>query len=111
VRNFTGMRVRVLVRLVSDRRLAFPSGNPRVVTLRAKAQSFTFPVRAETTGRIPIKIQVLTPFGRGRPAEITEVDTVVRSTAYNRLALFVTIGAAVFLLAWWGRRFLPRRTT
>jgi hypothetical protein len=109
LRNHTGMAVRVQVRLVADRRLAFPSGNPRVVTLSSAAQSFTFPVRAETTGRIPIKIQVLTPNTRGVPDEITEVQTVVRSTAYNRVALFVTIGAALFLLAWWGRRFLPRR--
>jgi hypothetical protein len=33
---------------------------------------------------------------------------IVRSTAFNRVALFVTAGALLFLLAWWGRRFLPR---
>ena len=109
VRNETGMPVHVQVRLVSDRRLAFPSGNAKFVTLSKTAQSFTFRVRAETTGRIPIKIQVLTPIRRGVPDEISEVQTIVRSTAYNRVALFVTIGAAAFMLAWWGRRFLPRR--
>jgi hypothetical protein len=34
---------------------------------------------------------------------------VVRSTAYNRVALFLTVGAALFLLLWWGRRLLPRK--
>lgn len=107
VRNRTGFRLRVALRVVSDRRLAFPSGSKRFVTLGATTQSFTFAVRADTTGRIPIKIQVLTPATATVPDEITQIQTVVRSTAYNRVALALTIGAAIFLLGWWGRRFLP----
>ena len=42
---------------------------------------------------------------------IAEATMVIRSTAYNRVALIFTIGAALFLLLWWGRRFLPRRGT
>jgi hypothetical protein len=34
---------------------------------------------------------------------------VVRSTAYNRVALVITTGAALFLALWWGRRLLSRR--
>jgi hypothetical protein len=48
----------------------------------------------------------------GNPAvaqTITQTEVLVRSTAYNRIALVLTIGAALFLLGWWGRRFLPRR--
>jgi hypothetical protein len=67
-------------------------------------------VRSLANGRIPIRVRLLTP-GRFSPEVIAERGLVVRSTAYNRLALFVTIGAALFLVAWWGRRFLPRRRT
>jgi hypothetical protein len=48
-------------------------------------------------------VQILSPQG----GMIAQSQLIVRSTAYNRLALFVTAGAVVFLLLWWGRRFLP----
>jgi hypothetical protein len=35
---------------------------------------------------------------------------VIRSTVYNRIALVITIAAALVLLALWARRFIPRRT-
>jgi hypothetical protein len=43
----------------------------------------------------------------GRP--IGEARLVVRSTAYNRIALVITIGAALVLLLLWARRFVPGR--
>jgi hypothetical protein len=72
----------------------------RTILLRAHAQA---------TGRIPVRVQLLTSGGGAGVAVIAERTMVIRSTAYNRVALFVTIGAALFLLGWWGRRFLPRR--
>ncbi len=74
--------------------------------LSRPAQRFTFPVRAQTTGRFPVQVQVETPQG----GTIAESSILVRSTAYNRVALVVTIGAALFLAALWARRFVPRRT-
>jgi hypothetical protein len=65
----------------------------------------TFNVVAQTTGRFQVEVLVETPEG----GPIADSSIVVRSTAYNRVALIVTIGAALFLAAWWGRRFLPRR--
>ena len=62
-------------------------------------------VQAQTTGRFPITVQILAPQG----GLITQSQLIVRSTAYNRVALVVTAGAVLFLLVWWGRRFLPRR--
>jgi hypothetical protein len=44
----------------------------------------------------------------GTPLADTEI--IVRSTAYNRIALVITIGAAAFLAVWWGRRLLSRTT-
>jgi hypothetical protein len=87
-------------------RLEVIGGPGRVVTLTRPEQLFTFQVRAQTTGRFPVEVFVETPNG----ARIAQSRIVVRSTAYNRVALVVTIGAALFLAAWWGRRFLPRRS-
>jgi hypothetical protein len=61
-------------------------------------------VQAQTTGRFPMTVQILAPEG----GLIAQSQMIVRSTAYNRVALVVTAGAVLFLLVWWGRRFLPR---
>jgi hypothetical protein len=109
VSNESPYPMRVAIRVVSDRRLLLPNGNVREVTLPAKrATLVSVRVRAAATGRFPVKVQILTT-GTGPQAIIAETDLVIRSTAYNRIALFLTIGAAVFLLAWWGRGFLPGR--
>lgn len=105
MRNATGYDVRVRVTLRSPR-LDFLEGGAREVVLSSEAHALTFPVRALTTGRFTVRILVDTPSGR----RIAESEIVVRSTAYNRVALIVTIGAALFLAAWWGRRFLRRPT-
>ena len=69
-------------------------------------QTFTFPVRADATGRFPVKIQVRTPVNDALAETITETQVVVRSTAYNRVALFLTLGAGFFLLGWWAIRLV-----
>jgi hypothetical protein len=99
---------RVSVRVIADRRLQFPRGSSRELVLPGGEVTLVrVPVQALGTGRFPVKVQVLT--AGGSPVVLAETELIVRSTAYNRIALFLTIGAAVFLLAWWGRRFLPRR--
>jgi hypothetical protein len=62
-------------------------------------------VQSRTTGRFPVQIRVLSPDGLplGPPQEL-----VVRATSYNLVALILVLGAAVFLLLWSARRFLPR---
>jgi hypothetical protein len=95
------MDVRVVLRAQG---LTFLGGSSREVRLTRPEQQLTFPVRAERTGRFPVVVEVQTPGG----AEIAESRILVRSTAYNRVALVVTIGAALFLALWWSRRFLPR---
>jgi hypothetical protein len=76
------------------------------VEVGGKSKPLLFHVRAKTTGRFPVQVQIQTPSGR----PLRAAQLVVRSTAYNLVALIITIGAAVFLLAWWARRFLPRKT-
>jgi hypothetical protein len=106
LRSVAAYPVRIRVTLRSPR-LDFLEGRSREVVLEEEAQALTFPVRAQTTGRFPVRILVDTPGGH----RISESRIVVRSTAYNRVALFVTVGAAAFLALWWGRRFLRRTTS
>ena len=105
LRSTADYPVRVRISLASPR-LEFLEGASREVTLDGQSRSVVFPVRAQTTGRFPVRVVVATPGGR----LIEDTSIVVRSTAYNRLALFVTIGAALFLALWWGRRFLRPRS-
>jgi hypothetical protein len=111
LRNDNAYPLKVAVRLIADRRLVFPKGNIQVLDLPARRLTrVRIEVRAQTTGRFPITLQILPAIPCGN-CSIAKTRVVVRSTAYNRIALLLTIGAAVFLLAWWGRRFLPRRMT
>jgi hypothetical protein len=110
LRNRSGFRMRVQLEFVADRRLEFPGGRSLSLTLPTSSQTRLFPVLAQTTGRIPFKIRLRTSGSTAGTDTIAEADMIMRSTAYNRVALILTIGAAVFLLGWWGRRFLPRRT-
>jgi hypothetical protein len=104
VRNDSPYSVRVLIRLLAPRQLAFEDATKPIVIAAHSPQVTSFSVRAETTGRFPVQVQVLAPAGEA----IAKSQMIVRSTAYNRVALVLTIGAALFLLFWWGRRFLPR---
>jgi hypothetical protein len=105
IRSDAPYEMRVLLRLQSSK-LRFLGGSLREVVLSQPVQRFIFPVRAQTTGRFPVTIEVLTPQGE----RIASSQIIVRSTAYNRVALVVTIGAAVLLAGLWARRFLPRRS-
>jgi hypothetical protein len=104
IRSETDYPVHVRVALRAAK-LQFLDGSSRDVTLQPPGQAFSFPVRTQASGRFEVRVEVLTPAGD----PIAASTIVVRSTAYNRVALVITIGAAVFLALWWGRRFLPRR--
>jgi hypothetical protein len=112
VDNESGQSATVLIRLISDHHLLFPEGATRTVTFPVgHTPPILFPVHALGTGRFQVKVQVETVAALPNPDLIAETELIVRSTAYNRVALILTIGAAVFLLLWWGRRFLPRHRT
>ena len=70
------------------------------------SQTLRLQAELRSTGRFPVHVQMTSPSGR----LIGEQTLVVRSTAYNRIALLITIGAALVLLLLWARRFLPGRT-
>jgi hypothetical protein len=73
-----------------------------------EARTITFRVNARSTGRFEATLRVLAPGGRhiGDPVKIR-----IRSTVLNRIALMITIAAALVLLGLWARRFIPRRTS
>ncbi|HET7236004.1 MAG TPA: DUF6049 family protein [Actinomycetota bacterium] len=69
------------------------------------SETLRFQAQLRSTGRFPVRVQVVSPNGR-----VIEQETiVVRSTEYNRIAIVITVGAALVLLVLWARRFVPRR--
>ena len=104
VKNGTRYQTKIVVKLVPHGQLTLPEGDQITEVLQpGESRLVQMAVQAQTTGRFPITVQILAPEG----GLIAQSQLIVRSTAYNRLALFVTAGAVLFLLLWWGRRFLP----
>jgi hypothetical protein len=98
--------LRVIVQLQSAG-LTFPSGDSRTITLSRPNQFISFPVQLTSSGAIQIQVIVKSPSGK----VVGVSQSVVHSTAYNRVALIVTLLAGLGLVALWARRFLKRRTT
>jgi hypothetical protein len=105
--NASQYSLHVRVVLSADRRLVFDRTDFRPRTLPPDSSvAMQFKVDAQTTGRIPVRVLVLT-IAEGTP--IAQSSVVVRSTAYNRVALLITAGAGLFLAIWWGRGVIRRR--
>jgi hypothetical protein len=114
VRNDSPYTLHVQVVLTADPRLSVGGGGRMVVTLPAKQSlPLQFSISAKSTGRLYADIRILTLGGQVilPPPGALAPQIIVRSTAYNLVALAITIGAGLFLALWWGRRFLPRRTS
>jgi Family of unknown function (DUF6049) len=101
--NNSGQDVRVRVHLLSPR-LRFVGGATRDVKLTRPSQTLVFQVQAQTAGQFPVQVRVETPTG----ALVSEGQLVVRSSAYSRVALIITLGAALFLIGRWVRKLRPR---
>ncbi|HSL68521.1 MAG TPA: DUF6049 family protein [Actinomycetota bacterium] len=97
--------LRVSVRLVSPHLSGSPQSS--MVLKADSTQIVNFDVQLNTSGRFRVDVEVTSPSGR----VINTRKLIVRSTAYNRFALFITIGAALLALLVWARRFVPRRTS
>jgi hypothetical protein len=100
--NDGDQRLTVTLRLTSPKVDLPAASEPFVLEPRRRATQL-LPVGTRATGTFPIVVEVLTPDGKERVAG-GEVRLV--STAFNRVALALTGGAAGFLLLWWrlGRR-------
>lgn len=93
------------VRLKSESLREQPSADLELAP--GESETISLQAEMETTGQTLIDVQLLSPSGR----VIEQQAIVVRSTGYNRIALLITIGAAILMVAVWARRFLPRRTS
>ena len=85
---------------------SFPDGNRQDVLVDRPGVRVDFRVEATTSGQNPIVIGVRAPNG----TQITSTTVVVRTTTVNHIALLVTIGAGLGLLALYSRRWFRRRT-
>jgi subtilisin-like proprotein convertase family protein len=103
--NAAGRALRVRVSLQSPHLTSTPTQT--LVLAAGQATTLTFPVDLRTNGRFTVEVRIESPTGR----VIAHPELVVRSTAFNRVALLITLAAAAMLLIVWARRFLPRRTS
>ena len=102
--NETGLDVNVVARIASQR-LRVLGENPTTVQLGDTPVVLAFKVQAQATGRFPVQVTLETPARR----EIGRQQVVVRSTAYSRVALLITVGALLVLVGLWVRRLLAMR--
>jgi hypothetical protein len=105
VANGSAERVTVVLRLTSPK-VDLPGASEPFVLEPGRRTTQLLQVGTRATGTFPIQVDVLTPDGEAR---IAGGDVRLTSTAFNRVALALTGGAAGLLLLWWrfGRRRRP----
>ncbi|HWC12860.1 MAG TPA: DUF6049 family protein, partial [Acidimicrobiales bacterium] len=103
--NRTGVPARVVVKVESEK-LVFPRGDIHVLDLARRNTTERFSVELRTSGAFPLRIRLESPDGN---LLIDETRLTVRSTAASRVSLGVSLGAALFLVIWWGRHALRGR--
>lgn len=107
--------VKVMLYLASDK-LRFTQGSAcpgqqqgqatcLLQTIKPRAQTIVVHAAANFSGRFPVQVEVRTPAN----VLITRGSLLIRSTAYNIVALVIMGAAALFLLIAWARGFLRRR--
>lgn len=101
-----GPSMAVQIELQSSQ-LRFPDGAVREATIGSEDRFVVFRVQATGAGQIPVRVLVRAPNGR----VLSQSTLVVRSTAFNRIALAITAAAALALVALWLRRLIARRRT
>ncbi len=94
----------VRVELASGR-VEFLDDNERTVRVEEPGQVITFDVEFKAAGPSRIEVSVLSPDG----VELSRDVLLVRTTAVNPIALLITIGAGLILVALWSRRLFRRR--
>jgi hypothetical protein len=101
VANDSNEQVTVVLRLTSPKVDLPAASDPFVLEPRRRTTQL-LPVGTRATGTFPIQVEVLTPDGE---VAIARGEVRLTSTAFNRVALALTGGAAGVLLLWWfGRR-------
>lgn len=101
-----GYPVRVVLQ-VSGRPVEFPDGIRQELELRRENTTSRFAVRAPSSGSFPIRIRLTTPTG---DLTVASSRFTVRSTAISGVGTALSIGAALFLVVWWGNHLRGRRS-
>jgi hypothetical protein len=103
--NNSEERVTVVLRLTSPK-VDLPAASEPFVLEPRRRTTQLLQVGTRATGTFPIQVEVLTP---DRRELIAGGEIRLSSTAFNRVALALTGGAAGMLLLWWrfGRRRRP----
>jgi hypothetical protein len=100
----TPLTVQVVLRSAS---FEFPSGAERTITLEGPDEVVPVDVVAKASGPQTIRVKTRAPSGRDLGED---QNLVVRTTAVNSVALWITVGAGVLLLLLWSRRLIRRPT-
>ena len=99
-----GYSVTGVLRLTSSH-LRFPKGATSTEVLDKPTKSLRIEVEAITTGDLPMSATLTTPQGG---LVIAHQRIVVRATHTSLVAIFLTLGAAGVLFAWWFRDWWRR---
>ena len=100
--------VRVQVRIETRNRLSLPEGAVREEVVAPGRRQLQVAARALVPGDFVVAVSLAAPDGTPLPGQPTTLR--VRSSAYGRVALAITIGAFVLLLLGSAARLLGRRS-
>ena len=103
--NDTGQAISVRVSLDSDK-LFFPEGSVRILTLPPRNTTVRFTVETRASGTFPLLLTVTSP---DRQVTFQRSRITVRSTVVSNVGIFLTVGAGLFLAAWWLNHARRRR--
>jgi hypothetical protein len=106
-RNDTGRPVDVYLEL-SSAKLTFPEGATRTVRLPTKSTTVRVPVESRTSGTFPLQLSVMSA---DATLPVANSTFQVRSTAFSAVGIALMVGAALFLVTWWGLHFRRSRRT
>jgi len=101
IRNDGEVPLHVVVHL-SSTKLEFPEGDAVPLVLQPGSTRVDVPVRARTSGSIPLVATLTSPDGS---LVLAELDYSIRSTAVAGVGVILSVGAALFLLVWWARHW------
>ena len=97
IENSSRRRVKVRVTLASQK-LDFPKGSDQIVNLPPGNTTIQFDVEARASGTFPVLVSVGSPDGG---LDLQRARYTVRSSGVSGVGLVLTIGAGLFLAAWW----------
>ncbi len=108
IQNRSDQPLRITVRLES-KKLEFPNGSSQTAVVPAGGRNKTlqFDVAARASGTFPVLVTLSSPDGR---LDLQRSRYTVRSSVVSGVGLVLTLGAAVFLAAWWFLHWRRRRT-